>query len=258
MGTLKICIDAGHYGNYNNNTHVSPTYWESRMAWKLHMMQKEELEKYEGVTVILTRTDVEKDLDVVSRGKKAKGCDLFISDHSNSCDTESVDRPVVIYPVSGLKEPLAAKLAATIRQVMQTKDPERIYNKWNSAHNADYYGVIRGAASVGVPGLILEHSFHSNDRAAQWLSSDANLRKLAQAEVAILAEEYGLVLKGSVIQCPFTDVKRDSFYYDSVMWAVENDIVQGLTDTTFGPNKPCTRAQIVTILHRYHQKFGGG
>lgn len=257
MGTLKICIDAGHYGNYNNNTHVKPTYWESRMAWKLHLMQKEELEKYEGVTVILTRADVEKDLAVVDRGKKAKGCDLFISDHSNSCDTESVDRPVVIYPVSGLCEPLAAKLAAKIREVMQTKDPERIYSRWNSAHNADYYGVIRGAASVGVPGLILEHSFHSNNRAAQWLSSDANLRKLAQAEVKVIAAHYGLKLKSTEKPLPFTDVKEGAYYYNAVKWAYENGVVTGTDATHFSPNMPCTRAQIVTMLKAFYDKFGG-
>ena len=257
MGTLKICIDAGHYGNYNNNTHVKPTYWESRMAWKLHLMQKEELEKYEGVTVILTRADVEKDLAVVDRGKKAKGCDIFISDHSNSCDTESVDRPVVIYPVSGLCEPLAAKLAAKIREVMQTKDPERIYSRWNSAHNADYYGVIRGAASVGVPGLIVEHSFHSNNRSAKWLQSTANLRTLAEAEAAVLAEEYGLVKKGS----PFSDVPEDRWSYDAICRCYDAGIMKGTGNGKFSPKGNVTREQLAVVaakLMDYADKKGGG
>ena len=50
--------------------------------------------------------------------------------------------------------------------------------------------------------------------------------------------------------CPFTDVTEDSFCYKAVLWAVENGITTGTTDTTFSPNVPCTRAQAVTLLYR--------
>lgn len=253
-GTLKICIDAGHFGKQNNNPKISPVYWESLMAWDLHLMLMEELEKYNGVTVITTRVDETKDLGLEARGKKARGCDLFISLHSNACDTESVDRPVVIYPVSGKCKGLAERLAGAVRMVMQTNDPWRTYQRWNSAHNADYYGVIRGAASVGVPGLIIEHSFHTNTRAAKWLQSAANLRKLAEAEAEVLAVEYGLVRKG----CPFTDVKDGKWYYDDVLWAYENGITSGVSKDKFGVGKPCTREQVVAMLHNYDKARRGG
>lgn len=253
-GTLKICLDAGHFGKQNNNPKISPVYWESLMAWDLHLMLKEELEKYNGATVITTRTDETKDLGLEARGKKAKGCDLFISLHSNACDTESVDRPVVIYPVSGKCKGLAESLAGAVRMVMQTNDPWRTYQRWNSAHNADYYGVIRGAASVGVPGLIIEHSFHTNTRSAKWLQSAANLCKLAEAEAKVLAAEYGLVRKG----CPFTDVKEGKWYYDDVLWAYENGITSGVSKDKFGVGQPCTREQVVAFLHNYDKARGGG
>lgn len=48
----------------------------------------------------------------------------------------------------------------------------------------------------------------------------------------------------------FTDVESGAFYEDAVKWAVENKITQGETDTTFAPNKTCTRGQIVTFLWR--------
>ena len=189
----KICLDAGHFANCNWNQNVTPIYWESRMAWKLHLMLKEELEKY-GFSVIVTRTDEEKDLALMARGQKAQGCDLFLSLHSNACDTESVDRAVVIYPVSEAKKDLATALSQTVTQVMQLKDAPQIYYKWNSAHNADYYGVIRGSVSVGVPGLIIEHSFHTHNASANWLNVDSNLRKLAVAEAKTLADHFGLQL----------------------------------------------------------------
>ena len=50
---------------------------------------------------------------------------------------------------------------------------------------------------------------------------------------------------------PFTDVKKDSWYEESVLWAFSNNVVKGITDTTFAPAKPITREQLVTILYRY-------
>ena len=47
---------------------------------------------------------------------------------------------------------------------------------------------------------------------------------------------------------PFTDVAENAYYADAVLWAVENGITAGTTDTTFSPNANCTRAQIVTFL----------
>ena len=49
---------------------------------------------------------------------------------------------------------------------------------------------------------------------------------------------------------PFTDVAAGSYYYDAVLWAVENGITNGTSATAFSPNADCTRAQIVTFLWR--------
>ena len=48
----------------------------------------------------------------------------------------------------------------------------------------------------------------------------------------------------------FTDVAEGSYYHDAVLWAVENGITKGTSDTAFSPNATCTRAQIVTFLWR--------
>ncbi|MGM9641177.1 MAG: S-layer homology domain-containing protein, partial [Faecousia sp.] len=49
---------------------------------------------------------------------------------------------------------------------------------------------------------------------------------------------------------PFTDVPENQYYYEPVLWAVENNITNGITKTTFGPGQNCTRAQVVTFLWR--------
>lgn len=59
--------------------------------------------------------------------------------------------------------------------------------------------MLRGANAVGTPGIILEHSFHTNTRATKWLSSDNNLQKLAKAEVECIASYYGVTKEEETI-----------------------------------------------------------
>ena len=49
---------------------------------------------------------------------------------------------------------------------------------------------------------------------------------------------------------PFTDVDADAYYCDAVLWAAAKGVTTGTTQTTFSPDTPCTRAQIVTFLDR--------
>ena len=76
-----------------------------------------------------------------------------------------------------------------------------------------------------------------------------------RTEVNVVWGEYGqeylelaeqIVLKIN----PFTDVPEGTFYEDPVLWAVENGITTGATDTTFNPDGECQRAQVVTFLYR--------
>ena len=57
---------------------------------------------------------------------------------------------------------------------------------------------------------------------------------------------------------PFTDVPVGSYYYDAVLWAVENGITNGTSDTTFSPNATCSRAQIVAFLWRSEKSPAAG
>ena len=57
---------------------------------------------------------------------------------------------------------------------------------------------------------------------------------------------------------PFTDVKVGSYYYDAVLWAVENGITKGTSETMFSPDATCSRAQIVTFLWRSQKSPAAG
>ena len=57
---------------------------------------------------------------------------------------------------------------------------------------------------------------------------------------------------------PFTDVPAGSYFEKAVLWAVENGITKGTSDTTFGPDASCTRAQIVTFQWRSQKSPAAG
>lgn len=67
-----------------------------------------------------TRMDQTKDLSLTARGKAAEGCDLFISLHSNACNSSSVDAPLACCTVSGEVNDLGQELADTVASVIGT------------------------------------------------------------------------------------------------------------------------------------------
>ena len=169
------------------------TYYESAMVWALHLKLKAQLEA-RGFQVVTTRASIDTDLGVYKRGTASKGCDVFISLHSNACGTESVDYPVVYraYDNKNNVDTLALKLAKKVGELMGTTQAGRTATRKNSS-GGEYYGVLRGARAVGTPCyMLIEHSFHTNTKATKWLSKDANLDKLAVAEADILAEFFGM------------------------------------------------------------------
>lgn len=205
--TFSVCLDAGHYGKYNRSPAV-PEYYESDMAWKLHNYLAEELESY-CIQAKKTRANQATDLGLTARGKASAGCDLFLSLHSNavgSVVSESVDyvRVYHLYEDAGTdvddkSKELAQILAPIIAETMGVKQGGQIASRKASKDsngdgvlNDNYYGVLNGARLVGTPGLILEHSFHTNTRATQWLLDDTNLKKLAQVEAAAIAAWFGV------------------------------------------------------------------
>ncbi len=190
---MKICLDAGHYAKYNQSP-VLKEYYESEFNWKLHVLLKKELEKY-GIEVITTRENQNEDLELTQRGKKASGCDLFMSLHSNATDNEKVDYPVVFraYDNKNNADELALKLSKIIQDTMQTEQPGKTSTRINSTNNNEYYGVLRGARNAGVPlYYIIEHSFHTNLKSAQWLLNDENVKQLAVAEAKTIAEYFNI------------------------------------------------------------------
>lgn len=200
---IKICLDAGHAGYENKGCKVkkgnkSVQYWESVMTWKLTNYLKKRLETYPNVKVVMTKKSRNDDHGVYDRGRMAKGCNMFLSIHSNWAPSNKTDYPLAIVSAKTKKDgkvlynkayPLAKKLVIAVKDTIKTKQNYQIWTKKNN-DGTNWYGVIRGAAAVKVPGIILEHSFHSNKSVCGWLLTDANLIIMANKEAEIIKKHF--------------------------------------------------------------------
>lgn len=204
----KIMIDAGHYGNRYNAGVVSG-YYESNMNWELQGYLKTALEAY-GFEVSTTRKDKAKDLPVYERGLASKGYDLFLSLHSNASTISQKSDYVALFhlmPDSTTKaddvsKAIAKRLAPAIAALMGTKQGYQVltrdagYDRDEDGQlNDNYYGVLHGASVANTPGIIIEHSFHTNPTACKWLMDSKNLKALAEKEAAVIADCFGLKKK---------------------------------------------------------------
>jgi len=139
-----------------------------------------------------------------------------------------------------------AKLTHKITSVKLTGNMT-VYAKWTEkgnnspftdvADDAYYADAVIWAVGKGITSGTTTTTFSPNNPCTR-----------AQAVTFLWRAAGSPAPKGSVN--PFTDVKADAYYYDAVLWAVEQGITKGTSDTTFTPNATCTRAQIVTFLWR--------
>jgi tetrahydromethanopterin S-methyltransferase subunit B len=125
--------------------------------------------------------------------------------HSNASSNVFADAPWMIHLSDDSKtiideksKEIARALGNPISNLMGVSQPY-YYTKsvdfdrdGNGYIDDEYYGVLFGAKSVGVPAIIIEHSFHTNKKAADWLLDDVNLERLAEVEADALAKYYGV------------------------------------------------------------------
>ena len=115
------------------------------------------------------------------------------------------------------------------------KDPS--YNPFKDVKHNAYYDAILWANANGITNGKTEDTFAPDDGCTRAQIVTFLYRAAGSPEV-------------KNVKNPFTDVSESSVYYKAIMWAVENGITKGTTDTTFSPNAVCTRAQIVVFLYR--------
>ena len=111
-------------------------------------------------------------------------------------------------------------------------------------NDAYYYEAVKWAAEKGVTSGIGNNLFAPNQPCTR-----------AQI-VTFLWRAAGSPVVNYLM--PFTDVDEGAYYAEAVRWAASSGIITGLTETTFGTNGVCTRAQAAAMIYRYAQAQGKG
>ena len=101
--------------------------------------------------------------------------------------------------------------------------------------DAYYYHAVRWAVTRGITNGVSETRFAPDDTVTRGQTVTFLWRDAAHRSAAV---------------ADFLDVPQTAYYAPAVGWAEENRITEGMTESTFEPNGPCTRAQIVTFLSR--------
>lgn len=232
---IVICLDAGHGGETDGAIYAyyDVLVTEKKLNLEIALKLKEELEKYENVQVIMTRT-TDETLEINPRVEYAlaNDADYLISIHNNAVggDDRTKNGCMVLSTVShyqpenakhadiyGASEklslaiigkltelgiPLATELGAqengVVKRPYSPEGQAKTTRYYPDDSVADYYGLIRGGVKAGIPTIIIEHAYVSSEQDYRnYLSSDEALAALAEADAQGIAQALGLVRRES-------------------------------------------------------------
>ena len=261
---MVIVLDPGHGGSDPGSINKEAGLVESELNWKVANYCKEELEKYNGIKVYLTRNNKDQAMELKDRVDfaKSKKATLFVSIHMNSATAAPAAKGAeVYYPnangnygsnihedgkevAQNILDELV-KLGLTNRGVKfenssydrndvttKTETDEygnthtTTYNNtvYNDNKASDYYYVIRESKRNGFPGIIVEHAFISNAEDAEKLKKDSFLKDLG------VADAKG-ILKYCDVEMDYSPVFNFQYYVqhyeDTLLKEIDNGNLAG-------------------------------
>ncbi|KAK8881051.1 hypothetical protein M9Y10_003778 [Tritrichomonas musculus] len=224
--TIVICIDAGHGGDFNGESHVyeGVSVYEKKYNAELANLIEEELRKYQNVEIVQTRRE-DANIGLKERTKYAVDhhADYLISIHNNSLDDPELTGSMVLVPsthyqpensrvpdiyeacnkmglaiISKLQKlgiPMEKKSNhGLVRRVGQKSDKNLACYDDGSA--ADIFPTMRLGIEAGIPTIVLKHAYLSNeDDYKKYLLSWPSLTGIAKADAEGIAEALYLELK---------------------------------------------------------------
>jgi len=229
---IVICLDPGHGGDQDGAKyeHGGEMIYEKDLNWTIACYLKEELLTYQNVEVIMVR-DGDVDVENQARADFAaeNNADYYISLHNNAKD-KNIDKTrgtMVLAPVGHFQysydicpniykstdllakcvlenlTALGLEISPDFPELSKDGIVRRPYSPEGGASQtreypdgtvADYYSQIRFTAEYGIPAIVIEHAYISNDEDYdEYLSSDEKLKELAMADAAAIAETWHLV-----------------------------------------------------------------
>ncbi|MBR1781538.1 MAG: N-acetylmuramoyl-L-alanine amidase [Oscillospiraceae bacterium] len=227
---VVVVLDPGHDNVHGGATSTigGVTYREEQLTLKIALYCRDELQKYAGVRVYMTRTTADCPHPGTTSGNDnlarvhdaaALGADYYVSIHLNSA-TASAKGVEIYYPnanyatlASGNEavdedENVSADGKALSQAILNQLVKLGLSNRGVKVNTAsatypdgsknDAYQVIRESKLYGFPGIIVEHCFITNPtEVGKFLSTDAQLRTLGEADALGIATYLGLKKGGS-------------------------------------------------------------
>ena len=119
---------------------------------------------------------------------------------------------------------------------------------WNIARMDDYYYNLDATWDAGE--TTYDYFLRCEDNFTGHVRYDDYATEEFYNSYPMGTEDYQPSKDNPPTENPFTDVNENDYYYDAVLWAYQNGIVNGIDEAHFGPSRPCTRAQSTAFLWR--------
>ena len=137
----------------------------------------------------------------------------------------------------------AVEIKASFKEVSDATEPgddsEETAPSFGDVADTDYYyDAVIWAAENGITNGTAENEF-------------SPMKSNTRAEMVTFLWRAAGSPEQNLVETAFTDVDKDAYYYEALIWATENGITQGTSETTFTPDKACSRAEMVTFLYRF-------
>lgn len=224
---VVVMLDPGHGGE--NMGGQIPGFDEKNLTLVLANLVKQELEQFDGITVLMTRTD-DSDLSLADRPRLAKeaGADFILSLHFNKAVPNRLYGAEVWIPSIGKNYSKGYAMGDLVlnelcdvnglfRRGIKTKVKEDF---------SEHYGILRHAQELDVPSAIIEHCHIDNEKDLSYWSTPDALMRLAKADATAIAKYFRLSSKAlaldysawpqTTVPAPSTPVVQDVTPPDSV------------------------------------------
>ena len=126
------------------------------------------------------------------------------------------------------------EVSASFAQVQKPEEPSPYRDVSKDSY---YYDAVQWASDKGITNGVADGVF-----APDWVCTRGQIVTFLWRSVGSPAPK--------TTEMPFADVAEDAYYAQAVLWAVENGITKGTSETTFSPDQTCTRAHAVAFLYR--------
>ncbi len=220
---VVVCIDPGHGG-----TNFGAQYndlQEKNLTLQIANAMYQELSQYEGVTIVMTRTD-DAELSLSDRAQIAKkaNADFLYSIHLNASTEHNLFGSEVWTSAFGDYYAKGQSFGRIETQELSTQIgvyTRGVKTKLSEAANMsrDYYGVINAATNLGIPSVIIEHCYMDEAHDTNFYMEEGDLEALGKADATAVAKYFGLKSKAlgvdyssyekASIAAPATPVAQD-------------------------------------------------